>query len=143
MNVEGYKPNLPDRMARMDTIFEMRQSGMTLRQIGKNFGISQDRVRQLLFIRQRIHKWWRNYFELIDGLTREERMALDVHSIPLSTRAYNALRDYRRKYTVADVMEMSDEELLKLPGMGQFTISETRKSIAFLLATAAPAKEKA
>jgi hypothetical protein len=118
MNTEGYKPNPWDRMARMDAIFEMRESGMTLRQIGKNVGLSQDRVRQLLFIRERMHKWWRNYFELTNGMTREERMKLDIRSIPLSARGRYAFLDFRRNYTVEDVMKMSDEELLKITWHG-------------------------
>jgi hypothetical protein len=54
----------------------------------------------------------------VNGMTREERMKLDIRSIPLSTRGRNAFLDYRRNYTVEDVMKMSDEELLKLTWHG-------------------------
>ena len=142
-DIEGYERDLSDKMARMDKIFELREAGMTLAAIGEIAGLSKDRVRTLLFKRERIYGWWESYFKRVNGLTKEERMKLDILSIPLSTRGRNAFRDYRRKYTVEDVMKMSDEELLKLTFMGRLTLSETRQSIAVLMATAAPRKEEA
>jgi hypothetical protein len=142
-DIEEYERDLCDKMARMDKIFELREAGMTLAAIGKIFGLSKNRVSGLLFKRERIYGWWENYFNLVNGLTKEERMKIDIRSIALSTRVRYAFKDFRRKYTVEDVMKMSDEELLKIPGMGRLTLSETRKSIAILMATAAPLKEEA
>jgi len=142
-DIEGYERDLSDKMARMDKIFELREAGMTLAAIGEIVGLSKDRVRGLLYKRERIYGWWENYFKRVNGLTKEERMKLDIRSIPLSARGRYAFLDFRRKYTVEDVMKMSDEELLKLPGLGRTTLSETRKSIAVLMATAAPLKEEA
>lgn len=112
-------------------VWEMRQSGMTLAAIGKQINRSQEEVRRLEFMqRQREER-----SAALHGLTVSELMHRSILELELPARARNVF-EYGKKYTVADVMAISDEELSSSPNFGKVTVAATRAAIDKAIADA-------
>jgi DNA-directed RNA polymerase alpha subunit len=112
-------------------VWEMRQSGMTLAAIGKQINRSQEEVRRLEFMqRQREER-----SAALHGFTVPELMHRSILDLELPARARNVF-EYSKKHTIADVMAMSDEELLSFHNFGKVTIAATRAAIDKAIADA-------
>ncbi len=69
--------------------------------------------------------------EEVSRSKEEESLAIEITSIPFSTRTQNVLEKASIK-TVADLVSLSEEELLSLEGMGEKGIKEIKKAIGNL-----------
>jgi len=67
----------------------------------------------------------------VSGSKEKESLAIEITSIPFSTRTQNVLEKASIK-TVADLVSLSEEELLSLEGMGEKGIKEIKKAIGNL-----------
>jgi len=68
---------------------------------------------------------------------REDALAIEVASIPFSTRTQNVLEKGGIK-TIADLVNLREDELMNLDGMGEKGIKEIRKAIGNLGLTLKP-----
>jgi hypothetical protein len=53
----------------------------------------------------------------------------DLQALELPVRAYNALRAWRPDITLAELHAISDDELLRVPGMGRRSVRDIRESV--------------
>jgi len=120
---------------RRKMVWEMRQSGMTLDAIGKQINRSREQVRVLACQHARLEKERGERGAALHGLTVPELMHRSVLNLELTARARNSF-EYGKKYTIADLMAMSDEELLSLPNFGKVTVAATRAAIDKAIADA-------
>jgi DNA-directed RNA polymerase alpha subunit len=115
-------------------VWEMRQSGMTLDAIGKQINRSKEEVRRLECKHARLEKERGRRRAALHGLTVPELMRCSILEVELPVRARNVF-EYEKKYTIGDVMAMSDEELC-FPNFGKVTIAATRAAIDEAIANA-------
>jgi DNA-directed RNA polymerase alpha subunit len=116
-------------------VWEMRQSGMTLDAIGKQINRSKEDVRRLECKHARLEREREERRAALHGLTVPELMHRSILDLELTARARNSLNQYR-KYTIAEIMPMSDEELLSFQNFGKVTVAATRAAIDEAIANA-------
>jgi DNA-directed RNA polymerase alpha subunit len=116
-------------------VWEMRQSGMTLDAIGKQINRSKEEVRRLECKHARLEKERGRRRAALHGLTVPELMRCSILEVELPVRARNVF-EYEKKYTIGDVMAMSDEELLSFQNFGKVTVAATRAAIDEAIANA-------
>ena len=120
-------------------VWEMRRSGMTLAAIGKQINRSKEDVRRLEFKHARLEREREERRAALHGLTVPELMHRSILDLELTARARNILNQYR-KYTIAEIMPMRDEELLSFHNFGKVTVAATRAAIDEAIANAEKVK---
>ena len=125
---------------RRKNVWQMRQSGMTLGAIGKKINRCPQAVHVIIAQHERLEKERQTRQSALKGLTVSELMGRSILDLDLPIRAKNSFLNKIREgiydFTIADVMAMSDKELLRTPNFGKKTIAEMRSVIAKALADA-------
>lgn len=57
----------------------------------------------------------------------------ELQSLELPVRAYNALRAWRPDITLKELDAISDDDLLRVPGMGRRSVRDIRESVDAVL----------
>ena len=118
-------------MVRNAAIVMMREQGATYRQIGEQFNISFERVRQITIRAERKKKRieeapsLQSYFRIED---------VPLEQLDLSVRARNCLKN-GGCYTVGDAMKLTDAELFRMPNFGNRSLREWKMTLEKLKAT--------
>jgi Bacterial RNA polymerase, alpha chain C terminal domain len=111
-------------------IYIARGEGTTLAVLGREFGITRERVRQIFLAEERrINK-------AIETLKAKQAAGddsglLTVEELELSVRAYNCVRNaLGQKATVADIAERTEAEWLRNPNFGRKSLKELKEELA-------------
>lgn len=102
---------------REKTIKDLREKGMTFKKIGEKFGISGNRVSQILHNIKRKEKR--------HELLKEKAGTTEIIYLPVSVRLYNALKE-KNILDLKDTEKMTDFELLSIKNIGKRTLCEIR-----------------
>ncbi len=103
-----------------------RGEKITLRQLGSEFGISIERVRQIICRAERLEAAQKRGAALFQEAMRVEDVPLDA--LNLSTRLANCLKS-EDCLTVGDAMKLTDQELRRVPNFGVTSLRELRKCL--------------
>jgi hypothetical protein len=111
-------------------IYIARREGMTLAELGREFGVTRERVRQIFLAEERrINK-------AIETLKAKQAAGddsglLTIEELELSVRAYNCVRNaLGQKATVADIAERTEAEWLRNPNFGRKSLKELKEELA-------------
>jgi Bacterial RNA polymerase, alpha chain C terminal domain len=117
----GRLPNSdPRRLARNMAIVAAYRSGGTLRNVGQQFGVSHQRVRQILARHDRAAERQ----ELVrHAMINKDILELRLDDIDWAVRIANALKDNNLIF-VRDLLKISPAELLSIPNFGRISLRE-------------------
>lgn len=117
-----------DTIMRNKKIADMRNNGMTYKKIGIQFGISNERVRQIVVKEERKREEATNKTKKIVEYDGQNLCDIPLDGIGLSVRAFNCLLNANIK-TMGELMKKSERELMKMKNVGRVTSREIKEAI--------------
>ena len=101
-----------DTLNRYLKVAEMRDSGMSFRDIGSEIGVTRERVRQLYYK----SKWLVKQMENMKSLSLDPYNMIDLK---IYSRLRYALHRHRGEVTREDILSIQPSEFINLRGVGE------------------------
>jgi DNA-directed RNA polymerase alpha subunit len=126
---KGLLKELYQKRRKFEIAEAYKAGNTTLRRLGKPYGISVERVRQIIAQTARLKEEKQQAEQVIACAANIEDIPVDALGLPL--RARNCLFNANIR-TVGELMRVPDHELLWQPNFGLKSLKEVRKAVEAL-----------